>query len=208
MHQAPPAAPVPDDCPAASPSSLEPVRAILCIYTWHRAPHSGVRWLPASSALGLRKLRSATEHHASQCLGDRLERESQQVLVAQVTALLVAHERAAREAARLEFAPDRVERELSDRRSSDWDLRALAEQGDPRLPSLLASAVTGRQHEPELVRDVLACARLGLVDELRLVLDIYDASAAEWREEGEQSLVAAVLLVKATASSQAMTADM
>jgi hypothetical protein len=68
--------------------------------------------------------------------------------------------------------------------SSDRNLRALVEQGHPGLPAVLASAVAGRQHVPGLLRDVLTCARLGRDDELRLVLNVCDASAAGLQQEG------------------------
>ena len=69
--------------------------------------------------------------------------------------------------------------------SSDRALRTLVEQGHPQLPALLAAAVTGRPHAPALLHKLVACAGLGLEDELGVALSVGDSAAAKWQADGE-----------------------
>ena len=68
--------------------------------------------------------------------------------------------------------------------SADRALRALAEQGHPHLPLLLAAALTGRPQAPHLLHSLVACARLGLEDALSLALTIGNDTAAKWQTDG------------------------
>ena len=68
--------------------------------------------------------------------------------------------------------------------SSDQTLQALAQQGRPQLPSLLAAALTARPYASTLLHDLVSCAGLGLEDELRLALTVCDAASVEWQADG------------------------